>query len=84
MSDFLPVRKACEIVGGLSALAKLLGVAPPIVHRWASGERPVPHLRCVQIEQLTNGEVTRQMLRPDDYHEMWPELTHLSPTTKNS
>lgn len=75
MSDFLPVRKACELVGGLSALAKLLGVAPPIVHRWAANERPVPHLRCVQIEQLTNGEVTRQMLRPDDFHEMWPELT---------
>lgn len=74
MSDFLPVRKACELVGGLSALAKLLGVAPPIVYRWASGERPVPHLRCVQIEQLTNGEVTRQMLRPNDYYEMWPEL----------
>ncbi len=83
MSDFLPVRKACEIVGGLSALANLLGVAPPIVHRWASGERPVPHLRCVQIEKLTNGEVTRQMLRPNDYHEMWPELVLFDKTKKN-
>jgi DNA-binding transcriptional regulator YdaS (Cro superfamily) len=29
---------------------------------------------CVSIEQATNGEVTRQELRPDDWAAIWPEL----------
>ena len=34
----------------------------------------IPIVRCVQIEKLTNGAVTRKDLRPDDWHEIWPEL----------
>lgn len=29
---------------------------------------------CVAIEQSTAGAVTRQELRPDDWHLIWPEL----------
>ncbi|NYT78629.1 helix-turn-helix domain-containing protein [Alcaligenaceae bacterium] len=71
---FVPVRTACDIVGGINAMARALGVAPSAVHRWATGEQVVPHLRCVQIEGLTGGAVTRKQLRPDDWYEMWPEL----------
>ena len=31
-------------------------------------------MRFAQIEKLTNGAVTRKDLRPDDWHEIWPEL----------
>lgn len=74
MSDFLPVRAACEHAGGLHSLARLLGVAAPVVHRWATGERAVPIIRCVEIEKATNGKITRQQLRPDDWDQIWPEL----------
>ena len=30
---------------------------------------------CVAIERATSGEVTRQDLRPNDWHLIWPELT---------
>ena len=30
--------------------------------------------RCVQIEQATDGAVTRRDLRPADWHLIWPEL----------
>lgn len=30
--------------------------------------------RCVLIEQITKGAVSRRHLRPDDWHRIWPEL----------
>lgn len=74
MSDFAPVRIACDLLGGITALAKQLSVAPQVVHRWASGQQTVPIIRCVEIEKLTNGAVTRKMLRPNDWDQIWPEL----------
>ena len=79
MSDFLPVRQACEFAGSLTALAKHLGVAPPIVHRWATGVQEVPIIRCVEIEKMTKGAVTRQRLRPNDWEQIWPELVDKLP-----
>ena len=29
---------------------------------------------AVRVESLTNGELTRQMLRPNDYWLIWPDL----------
>jgi DNA-binding transcriptional regulator YdaS (Cro superfamily) len=29
---------------------------------------------CVAIEAATDGQVTRRDLRPDDWHDIWPEL----------
>ena len=37
------------------------------------GRKPSPEL-CVQIEQATDGKVTRRDLRPDDWAAIWPEL----------
>lgn len=56
------------------AIAQALGVTPPVVSDWVTGKKGVPLERCVQIERATNGEVTRQDLRPDDYQDIWPEL----------
>jgi DNA-binding transcriptional regulator YdaS (Cro superfamily) len=30
--------------------------------------------RCVLIEQITGGALSRRDLRPDDWHRIWPEL----------
>lgn len=68
------VRRAAEILGGLSALARALNVKPPTVHQWADGDRPVPPQHCVAIERNTAGAVTRADLRPDDYWLIWPDL----------
>lgn len=62
------------MVGGLTSLAKLLGVSAPTVHEWKTNKRPVPVLRCVSISKATNGAVTLQDLRPDDWQKIWPEL----------
>lgn len=54
-------------------LAEHLGVPPPLISQWRNG-RPVPIERCVAIERVTNGAVTRRDLRPADWHLIWPEL----------
>ncbi len=74
MPDFQPVREACAVMGGMTKLAKKLGVPVPVVSGWASGTRPVPIIRCVEIEEVTGGEVTRKQLRLDDWWQIWPEL----------
>ena len=55
-------------------LAEKLGISQGLVSMWSSGARPVPIERCVEIERATDGKVTRQELRPDDWHKIWPEL----------
>ena len=56
--------------------AKSLGLNPDQVRQWRhrhNGRQPSPE-NCVAIEQATAGDVTRQDLRPDDWHLIWPEL----------
>ena len=60
--------------GVTAALARQIGAQPQLMWQWASGVRPVPLERCVAIERATDGAVTRIDLRPDDWHEIWPEL----------
>ena len=60
-----PINTAVQHVGGISALAKALGVTPPTVHQWLKGQRPIPAERCPAIERLTNRTVTCEALRPD-------------------
>ncbi len=57
------------------AIARALGVSPPVVSDWVSGKKGVPMERCVQIEVATKGEVTRKTLRPHDWQKIWPELS---------
>ena len=45
---------------------------------WANGKQPIPPKRCVLIERVTAGELTRQKLRPDDWPDHWPELADAS------
>lgn len=62
--------------GGMSQLAKELGVTPIYLSQLAArqdGRLPSPAL-CVLIEAKTDKAVRRWDLRPDDWHLIWPEL----------
>jgi len=58
-----PILEAAEILGGISQLAKACGVSPQAAHKWVNTQ--VPATRCLQIEGLTGGKVTRYRLRHD-------------------
>jgi DNA-binding transcriptional regulator YdaS (Cro superfamily) len=59
------VLKACEILGSKSALARAVGVKPPTVQQWCNGERPVPPVKCIEIERVTDRRVRVEELAPD-------------------
>lgn len=67
LSEYLKKR------GSRQAFAAQLGVPAPLVSQWCNGDRPVPIERCLEIENATNGKVTRRDLRAD-WISIWPEL----------
>ena len=72
------VIRAAKILGSKKSLAQSIKVSAAAVTPWISNDpkkmQLVPPIRCVLIEQVTNGQVTRKDLRPDDWHLIWPEL----------
>lgn len=60
-------KKAIEKYGGRVPLAKKLGVTPQAVFKWEKTQ--LPAARAIQIEQLTNGQITVRELRPDLFQE---------------
>ncbi|KWE77250.1 XRE family transcriptional regulator [Burkholderia ubonensis] len=60
--------------GTAKRLAAFLGVSPSYLSQMASGESAISEKRCVQIESFTAGKLSRRVLRPDDWHLIWPEL----------
>lgn len=69
MEEIHPLDKP----GVRSAISAALGVSPQVISNWkARGEVPIEH--CAPSEKATNGLVTRQELRPDDWQDIWPEL----------
>lgn len=67
LSEYLSNNSAAE-------LARAIGVPPVLISQWKNDVRQVPIERCVPIEKATAGAVTRRDLRPDDWHQIWPEL----------
>lgn len=67
-----------------ASLARLLGVSAVLISQWRTFSRPVPVIHCVAIERATNGAVTRQDLRPDDWRDIWPELVDVVERAKAS
>ncbi len=55
------VHQAAEKIGGLSELARRLGIKHTAFYRWSE----VPPLRVLEIEKITG--VSRHELRPDLY-----------------
>jgi DNA-binding transcriptional regulator YdaS (Cro superfamily) len=72
--NITPVVEACKIVGSQVEMARALGVTPAMVNQMCKGLRPVPVEHCATIERLTEGKVTRQTLRPNDFWRIWPDL----------
>lgn len=66
------VKRAANLAGNQSKLAASLQVKPQTVSEWARSRRDVPEKRCIQIETITKGKVTRKMLRKD-WRLIWPD-----------
>jgi len=67
-----PIDAASASVGGLAKLAAMIGESPQVVSNWRV--RGVPVIKCLAIETAAQGAVTRRDLRPDDWHQIWPDL----------
>lgn len=63
------LKHAIELMGGVTQLAKALGVSQQNVSNWLMrGRVPVdPVNQVLAIERVTGGKVTRHQLRPDVY-----------------
>lgn len=64
------IDRVAEIVAGQKAgaktiLARKLGISQAAVSQW----KKIPLARAIQIEALTNGEITRHQMRPDFFVE---------------
>lgn len=82
-----PLHQAAKVLNtSLTGISALLGVSKSAVSQWKSVGRKVPILHCLAIERATKGMVSRQELRPNDWHLLWPELiksTQPKKTKKN-
>lgn len=67
------LTKAIGVIGSQRALGERCGVVQTAVAAWLK-RGTVPSEYCALIEQATSGVVTRQQLRPTDWHRIWPEL----------
>jgi DNA-binding transcriptional regulator YdaS (Cro superfamily) len=61
-----PVERACDIVGGQSALARKLGIKPQAVQKWVK-QKEVPVKRALDVEEATDGLVKAHELCPSYY-----------------
>lgn len=73
------IERATEIVGGQSALARILGCTPQAISKMCATGR-VPAERVLAIEWATHGKVTRHQLRPDLYPFGNPPRLRTSPS----
>ena len=71
------IARAADKMGGLAKLAAAMGESVQTVSNWR--ERGVPVHKCAQFERVTDGEVSRRELRPDDWATIWPELAPKKP-----
>ena len=60
--------------GNATALAGKLGISLSQLSQMAADNSQISPIRAVEIEQNTDGHVTRQELRADDWQRIWPEL----------
>jgi DNA-binding transcriptional regulator YdaS (Cro superfamily) len=64
------VREALAIAGGNSAASRAIGVHPSATEKWyqisqKTGFPRIPESRCLQLEALVDGKITRVQMRPD-------------------
>lgn len=62
--------------GRAMAVARTIDVPPSFVSKMVSGEKSIPAEHCKAIEQMSDGAVSCQEMRPLDWQKYWPELAH--------
>jgi DNA-binding transcriptional regulator YdaS (Cro superfamily) len=60
--------------GAATRLATALRVSPSYLSQMCRGHRPIPVETCVLLEVLTERQVRRWNLKPENWHRIWPEL----------
>ena len=75
---------AISHLGGVSQLAAAIGVGQSAISNLVARCGAPSPANCVSIERATKGAVTRQMLRPDDWEAIWPELASKSGKKKTA
>lgn len=65
-----------QLLGGVTAVARMLDIKPPSVHGWLESGIPDARLRELagQIEIKSSGRFSRRERWPDRYAFYWPEL----------
>lgn len=73
-----------QLLGGVTAVARLLGIKPPSVHAWMVDG--IPEARLIelagQLEIKSGRRFTRKGRWPDRYGVIWPELATDTPVTE--
>jgi DNA-binding transcriptional regulator YdaS (Cro superfamily) len=66
-----------DTLGGTTKVSRLCLVSPPAVAMWRKTGIPADRMifLAAQLEKATNGQVTRKMLFPDTWQNIWIELT---------
>ncbi|MBN6527860.1 hypothetical protein JZM32_07635 [Acinetobacter pittii] len=70
-----------DVLGGVTAVAKLLGIAPSSVSGW----KTIPLDRKIRLAVIAEdlGLTTRKELFPDNYQDIWIELRPQKGGNKN-
>ena len=70
-----------RLLGGVTAVARMLGIKPPSVHGWLEGGIPDGRLRelAAQIEIKSDGRFSRRERWPEKFAFYWPELAQAPP-----
>lgn len=75
-----------QILGGPTAVARLLGIKDPSVHGWRTSG--IPDYRMEQlapfIEKASGGKFMRWDICPKVWRQRWPELTVLANAPKEA
>ncbi|MDZ7895338.1 MAG: Cro/CI family transcriptional regulator [Sphingobium sp.] len=61
----LALRKAVDLLGGQSAMARLVGVTQQAVWKWIAHGKELPAEHVLKVEANTG--ISRHLLRPDLY-----------------
>ena len=76
MSSTMSDHEIIRTLGGVTAVARMLGIKPPSVHAWI--ETGIPDGRLVQlaaqIEIKSEGKFSRRERWPTKYSFYWPEM----------
>jgi DNA-binding transcriptional regulator YdaS (Cro superfamily) len=62
-----------------AAFAREIGISSALLYQVENGIRKMPPKHCPAVEKATDRQVSRRDLRPDDWHQYWPELAEPQP-----